>query len=78
MDATHVRASELARYLSDVEEEFSPSRLESYTAEVKDLLPRAACDDLDAAFLQLAEAQANIRRAVQRLGLASLMESLHM
>ena len=31
---------------------------------------------LDNAFLQLAEAQASIRKAVQRLGLATLLESI--
>ena len=76
MDGIHVRASEIASYLSDVQEEFSPSRLESYTDEVKPFLPAASREDLDNAFLQLAEAQASIRKAVQRLGLATLLESI--
>jgi hypothetical protein len=75
---THVRASEIARYLSDVEEEFSPSRLEVYTAEVKAHLPKSACADLDAAFEQLALAQASIRKAASRLDYARLMEGLQL
>jgi hypothetical protein len=74
---SHVRASEIARYLSDVEEEFSPSRLEVYTSEVKAHLPKSACADLDAAFEQLALAQASIRKAASRLGYARLIDGLH-
>lgn len=72
----HVRASEIARYLADVEDEFSPSRLEMYTSEVKEHLSKAACADLDAAFQQLAEAQASIRKAASRMGYLNLIESL--
>lgn len=76
--STHVRASEIARYLSDVEEEFSPSRLEVYTSEVKAHLPQSACADLDAAYEQLALAQACIRKAASRLGYASLIDGMRL
>jgi hypothetical protein len=72
----HVRPSEIARYLTDVEEEFSPARLEAYTSEVLELLPRSACADLETAFEQLEQAQASIRKAASRLGLASYMEGV--
>jgi hypothetical protein len=75
---THVRASEIARYLTDLEEEFSPSRLEVYTSEVKEHLPKSACADLDDAFEQLALAQASIRKAASRLAFATMMEGLHL
>jgi hypothetical protein len=74
----HVRASEIARYLSDLEDEFSPSRLELYTSEVRDMLPQSASADLDTAFEQLALAQASIRKAASRLGYASLIEGLRL
>jgi hypothetical protein len=74
---SHVRASEIARYLSDVEEEFSPSRLEVYTSEVKAHLPKSACADLEAAYEQLALAQASIRKAASRLGYARLIDGIH-
>ena len=70
--------AEASRYLSDVEEEFSPSRLETYTSEVKGLLPKSACADLDEAFEQLALAQASIRKAASRLGYARLIDGLHL
>lgn len=74
----HVRASEIASFLTDVQEEFSPSRLEVYTSEVRDLLPKSACADLEEAFVRLAQAQASIRKAASRLGYASFLEGLHL
>ncbi|HZZ42344.1 MAG TPA: hypothetical protein VFE58_05370 [Tepidisphaeraceae bacterium] len=76
--SVHARASEIASYLSDVEEEFSPTRLEAYTSEVRELLPTSARTDLDAAFEQLALAQASIRKAASRLGYAALLDGLHL
>lgn len=72
----HIRASEIARYLSDLEEEFSPTRLEVYTSEVRGLLSKSACADLETAFKKLAQAQASIRKAASRMGYASLIEDL--
>jgi hypothetical protein len=74
----HIRASEIARYLSDIEEEFAPARLELYTSEVRDMLPDSASADLELASQQLALAQASIRKAAARLGYASLIEGLHL
>ena len=76
--STHIRASEIARYLTDIEDEFSPTRLELYTSEVQDLLPDSASADLQQAFAQLALAQASIRKAASRLGYASMLESLRL
>jgi len=76
--STHIRASEIARYLTDIEDEFSPTRLELYTSEVQDLLPDSASADLQQAFTELALAQASIRKAASRLGYASMLESLRL
>ena len=77
MDA-QVRASEIALYLSDVEDEFSPTRLEAYTDELRDMLPRSAHADLDCALQQLQLAQASIRKAASRMNFASYLEGLHL
>jgi len=74
----HIRASEIARYLSDLEDEFAPARLELYTSEVRDMLPESASADLENAFEQLALAQASIRKAASRLGYAGLIEGLRL
>ena len=74
----HIRASEIALFLSDIEDEFAPARLDFYTAEVRDLLPDSASADLELASQQLALAQASIRKAASRLGYASLIEGLRL
>jgi hypothetical protein len=59
--------SDVASYLSDIEEEFSDTRLRTYTDEVTPHLPRAVRADIEEACKQLIKAKASIHKAVERL-----------
>jgi hypothetical protein len=67
MKAQNVRNMEVASYLSDIEEEFSPDRLRGYTAEVTPHLPKSVRDDIEEACRQLVKAKHQIHKAVERL-----------
>lgn len=61
---------EVANYLSDIEEEFSPDRLKLYTAEVTPHLPKRVRDDIEDACRQLVKAKHRIHQAVEHLSRA--------
>ena len=67
MSAQSVRNMEVASYLSDIEEEFSPDRLRGYTAEVMPHLPKKVLEDIEQACEQLVKAKQRIHKAVERL-----------
>lgn len=67
MKMQNVRNTDVASYLSDIEEEFSPDRLRGYTAEVTPHLPKRVQEDIEEACRQLVKAKQRIHKAVERL-----------
>ncbi|HZZ42369.1 MAG TPA: hypothetical protein VFE58_05495 [Tepidisphaeraceae bacterium] len=59
--------ADVAMYLSDIEEEFSPDRLKGYTNEVLPHLPKRVLEDIEDACRQLVKARQRIHKAVERL-----------
>jgi hypothetical protein len=62
-----VQMSDVASYLMDIEDEFSPQRLEGYTNEVRPHLPKEVLADIDEACRQLVKVKQKIHEAAQQL-----------
>jgi hypothetical protein len=62
-----VQISDVASYLMDIEDEFSPQRLEGYTNEVRPHLPKEVLADIDEACRQLVKVKQQIHKAAQQL-----------
>lgn len=63
----HVDMSELASFLLDIEDEFSPQRLRGYTNEVRPHLPKEVLDDIEEACRQLVKVRQQIHKAAEQL-----------
>jgi hypothetical protein len=63
----HAPVLQVARYLADVGDEFSPSRFRSYIAEIKALVPPGEYRRLREAYRHLVQVRATVRRVTRRL-----------
>lgn len=62
-----VQMSDVASYLLDIEDEFSPQRLEGYTNEVRPHLPKEVLADIEEACRQLVKVKQRIHKAAEQL-----------
>jgi hypothetical protein len=63
----HAPVPQVASYLADVGDEFSPSRFRSYIAEIRQLVPPREYRRLRQACRHLTEMRATVRRVTRRL-----------
>lgn len=63
----HVDMADVASFLLDIEDEFSPQRLRGYTNEVRPHLPKEVLADIEEACRQLVKVKQKIHQAAEQL-----------